>query len=151
MSGNRYPWVPREYYPAVMFACKMIRENGFFNKAIETAADYYGIDPGKLERHVRARQAAGQRGKKRGPMKWFVAGRYFGSDGSGFSLEEAEVVRGLTLDSVERRFSEDDMAFCKANDCGSSYSLARYHVIHGPFDTKAEAEEYAREWGKEWR
>lgn len=41
---NKYPYIPREYYPAVMFACKMVRESGYKNKAIRTAARYYGSD-----------------------------------------------------------------------------------------------------------
>lgn len=69
MSDYKYPYIPKDYYPAVMFACKMIRENGYFNKAISIASGYYGVDEGELSKHVRARQAAGQRGKKRGKFK----------------------------------------------------------------------------------
>lgn len=58
-----YPYIPKEYYPAVMFACKIIRENGWFNKAINTAAKYYGVNREELKSHVRARQGAGQRAK----------------------------------------------------------------------------------------
>lgn len=39
---SKYPWIPKEYYAAVMFACKMIRENGCCNKDVHIAADYYG-------------------------------------------------------------------------------------------------------------
>ena len=67
----KYPWVPKEYYPAVVFACKMIRENGYFNRAIHTAAKYYKVDEKKLESLVRERQAAGQKGKKRGTYKTY--------------------------------------------------------------------------------
>lgn len=61
MPKYKYPYIPREYYAAVMFACKMIQENGYFNKAIDTAAKYYRVDSEELERHVRKRQGAGQR------------------------------------------------------------------------------------------
>lgn len=67
----KYPWIPKEYYAAVMFACKMLREGGFFNRSVTTAANYYGVDPDVLAEHVRARQAAGQRGKKRGTYKTY--------------------------------------------------------------------------------
>lgn len=67
----KYPWVPKECYPAVVFACKMIRENGYFNRAIHTAAKYYKVDGKKLESLVRERQAAGQQGKKRGTYKTY--------------------------------------------------------------------------------
>ena len=45
MGEYKYPYVPKEYYPAVMFACKIIRQNGTFNKAINSSAKYYGVDP----------------------------------------------------------------------------------------------------------
>ena len=67
----KYPWIPREYYKPVMLACKMIRENGFFNKAIQTAANYYHVDQKELEQHVRKRQGAGQKGKHR-EYKYYV-------------------------------------------------------------------------------
>lgn len=69
MSDYKYPYIPKDYYPAVMFACNMIRENGCFNKAISIASGYYGVDEDELSKHVRARQAAGQIGKKRGKFK----------------------------------------------------------------------------------
>ena len=47
-----YPYIPKQYYAAVMFACKMIRENGYFNKAINTAANYYNVNPKEVEKHV---------------------------------------------------------------------------------------------------
>ena len=43
LSKYKYPYVPKEYYSAVMFACKLIRENGYFNKAIKTAAKYLSV------------------------------------------------------------------------------------------------------------
>lgn len=65
LSKYKYPYIPKEYYSAVMFACKMIRENGYFNKAIKAAAKYYDVDETTLEKHVRARQGAGQKGSTR--------------------------------------------------------------------------------------
>lgn len=69
--GYKYPYIPKQYYAAVMFACKMIRENGYFNKAISTAANYYNVDEDELAKHVRARQGAGQKGTTR-KYKWFL-------------------------------------------------------------------------------
>jgi hypothetical protein len=61
----KYPYIPKDYYPAVMLACKIIRERKAFHWAINSAVKYYGVDQEELERYVRARQAAGQRGRKR--------------------------------------------------------------------------------------
>lgn len=49
-------------YAPVMFACKMIRQDGYFNRAVSTAAKYYNVDADEVTNHVRARQAAGQQG-----------------------------------------------------------------------------------------
>ena len=65
MAEHKYPYIPKKYFKPVMFACKMIRENGYFNKAVQTAANYYGVDADEVAKHVRARQGAGQKGKKR--------------------------------------------------------------------------------------
>lgn len=65
MAEHKYPYIPKKYFKPVMFACKMIRENGYFNKAVQTAANYYGVDADEVAKHVRARQGAGQKGKTR--------------------------------------------------------------------------------------
>ena len=72
----KYPYIPKEYYAATMFACKLIREYGTFNRAISTAAGHYDVNEDELAKHVRARQAAGQKGKKRGKMQWFIVFPY---------------------------------------------------------------------------
>lgn len=145
MAEHKYPWVPREYFPAVMFACKMIRESGYFNKAIEAASEYYNVDEVELEKHVRARQAAGQRGRKRGSFKWFVAVPFVDSDAhpyDGGPGGRPRIVKGLTKESVERRFTKCDAGATKRNDYGGPYSLAYWTRIYGPFTSKSEAEEY---------
>ena len=71
--ASKYPYIAdKSLYAAVMYACKIIRETGHFNRAVNTAAKRYRIDAGRLETALRQRQAAGQTGKKRGKQKWFV-------------------------------------------------------------------------------
>lgn len=69
---SKYPWIPKEYYAAVMYACKLIRDNGNYNKSIRIASNYYDVDEDTLSKHVRARQAAGQKGKTR-KYKYYVS------------------------------------------------------------------------------
>ena len=72
-NGYTYPYIPKKIYPAVMYACKMIRENGYFNKAIRAASNYYGIDEDAITEHVRKRIAAGKKAKyKPFRYKYFV-------------------------------------------------------------------------------
>jgi len=142
MPNYKYPYVPKDYYPAVMFACKMIRDNGYFNKAISTAADYYGVDELELERHVRARQGAGQKGKKRGSMKWFAVIEFHGTDAGGEHRSKQFAVRGKSCSTVERRFFKQDMDYNRRNDYGGSYAPYVTHNVFGPFDTESEALEW---------
>ena len=55
-----------------MYACKLIREHGNYNKAIRIASSHYDVDADTLSKHVRARQAAGQKGKTR-KYKYYVS------------------------------------------------------------------------------
>lgn len=78
MSNDyKYPYIPYEYYGAVMMACRMIREDGFFNKDTEIAANYFDVDVDEVRKHVRKRQGAGQRGKTR-KYKWYACAVYRG-------------------------------------------------------------------------
>lgn len=72
MSNYKFPYIPKEYYAAVMFAAKMVREEGTFNRAVKIASDYYGVDQEEVAKHLRKRQAAGQKGKKRASYHWYV-------------------------------------------------------------------------------
>lgn len=70
----KYPYIPRGYYPAVMYACKLIRENGYFNQAVKRASNYYDVDEEEVARYVRERQGAGQKGKSRKYKYYVVCG-----------------------------------------------------------------------------
>ena len=148
MSEYKYPYIPKEYYPAVMYACKLVRETGYKNKAIERAANYYGVDEDKVRKHFEARNAAGCKVKlaaKGRKYKYFVVGVFFGSDAQGETGYPAKVVvcRGLTKDTVSSRFTESDMRFDMAHDYGGAYSAYRYHKVLSEHDTAEEAQKAA--------
>lgn len=71
MGNYKYPFIPKEYYPAVMYACNCIRKYGTFNVAVNTAAKAYGVDRETVAKYVRERQGTGQKGTKR-DYKYFV-------------------------------------------------------------------------------
>lgn len=55
-----YPYIgDKQMYAAVMYACQLLRV------AVDHACAKYGVDREELERHVKARAAAGQRMKGR--------------------------------------------------------------------------------------
>lgn len=142
----KYPYIPKEYYAAVMFACKMVRQSGYKNKAIKTAARYYSVDEDELRRHFEARAAAGAKGKGNTgkKFKYFVVATYFGCDAQGFDEAPAkvEIVKGISKKTVKNRFSEADLNYDRRNDTGSSYSLYRHHTIMAECETKEEAEKF---------
>lgn len=74
MSEYKYPYIPKDYYPAVMYACNCIKKYGTFNVACEAAANKYGVDSDIVKKHVRARQGAGQKNKTRSYKYYVVVG-----------------------------------------------------------------------------
>ena len=146
-----YPWIPREYYPAVMGACKMIRETGYFNKAVSYFADKYNVDSEELSKHIRARQAAGQKGKScksaGRKYKWFIVVETVWCDAnSEFVYNCPEVLKGLSANSVVRRFSERDYWLTVKSDYGGSYAPVYGHKAIAEFQTEAEAKKALPTW-----
>lgn len=144
MKRHKYPYIPRDYYPAVMFACRIIRESGNFNRAIRASASYYGVDATLLADHVRKRQGAGQSGRRRGSYRWFVVRTQSWSEGSGYGTSSYEVVKGLSVDSVSRRFSNRNHRMTVANDYGGAYAPCWSSEVFGPYPTEGEAEDEMR-------
>lgn len=141
MSDYKYPYIPREYYAAVMYACKMIRQYGNFNRSVRIAANYYDVDEETLAEHIRKRQAAGQKVKTTGrKYKYFVVAEYTErNEGSEKRITNLTVEKGLSKESVERKFLSSDERFDRRNDTGGYYSCIRYHVAISEHETKEEA------------
>ena len=143
---SKYPFIAnKKLYAAVMFACKMIREDGFFNKAVDRAANYYGVDVEDVKKEVRLRQSAGQSGKPRGKMKWFIV-----CDNRGDiyynTLSNFRIKRGKTSETVKRR-NESWGEFCYHMESDTHDDIE----VVGEYETKKEAEENFRlETIEEW-
>lgn len=127
-----------------MYACKMIREDGYFHKAIEAAADYYGVDEKEIEKHVRARQAAGQKGVAAGrKYKYYISIPLRSNDAGYFERGFPRVIRASSLENAEKHFDDSDFDRTIAEDYGGSYAFSYYHQIIGNKDgytSKSDAE-----------
>ena len=143
----KYPYIPdKRMFAAVMCACHMIRESGWFNKAVSYAADKFNVDEDDLAKHIRERQAAGQRKKqtaKGRKYKWFISEKWVRSeaDGEGHSLG-LSVFRASSPHNAEHKFSEEDLNNTIRNDYGGNYAPVFSHHVRGNPDgypTKAEA------------
>ena len=134
----QYPLVPRKYWPAVQFACKMIRENGYRNKAIRIAANYYGVDEDELSKHVAARSAAGKRPKGY-KMKWFVVATNITCEADFEPSWSFSYYNGKNKDTIWQRVAAVNSDFNRSNDTGSCWSPRKSSNIVGEFTTKEEA------------
>lgn len=126
----KYPYIPKEYYAATMFACKMIRGNGYFNKAINIAANYYMLDKEELRKHVVARTTAGKKLKSETgyKMKTYEVIIACACDANPEPSYRVEKVKGKSEESVRKRFEENCLRFTRRNDTGSNYSP--YEYVH---------------------
>lgn len=142
---SKYPYIhDKTMYCAVMFACKLIRETRYFNKAVETAAEYYGVDEEELKRHIRERQAAGQKGKAKGrKYRWFILVKYDMTDAQGYyEYNDYRIVRATSHTNAIHHFAEADIRETKQSDYGGSYSPLIGHTVvgeHDGYETKSEA------------
>lgn len=147
-----YPFIDKDYYPAVMFAEKMIRDGEYFGLAAYKAARYYGVDKDAVQRYLSERQrirTAARPYKKPSASKgkryyWFVVEAGEGNDAGNYQINEVFVVRGLTKDSVENRYEKYDHEKTRDCDTGSAYSPYFFHRATGPFNTEADAKDAAK-------
>ena len=130
MNKYKYPYIPKEYYAATMFACKMIRENGYFNRAIEIASRYYDVDSEELKYHVNARKNAGENKHNKGKkLKYFVVERVAETcEGSDFNCYYT-IRRKFSKKSLQKELNLEDKKETITKDTGSYYSPSYYSYI----------------------
>ena len=146
MREYKYPYIPKEYYAAVMFACKMIRENGNFNKAVKIAAIYYDVDEQDVKKHVRARQSAGQKGTTRKYKYYKYAvfkGALYGDEGycTWWGLSTQFVFSNLIY-GVIKASSESNAQIQLGEKYERRFEDALLTVGFKEFDKKSDAENY---------
>lgn len=133
----------KSLYAATMFACKLIREKGWFNKACQKAADYYDVDVDEVKRCVRARQSAGQkRANANSPKrkyKYFLAWGITANDMGERLTDGCAIVRGLSLESVKRTLARRDDERSRRDYSDSVYAPCYFHFVDGPYETEDDA------------
>lgn len=146
MSDYKYPLIKggKAMVAATLGACSWIRTSGNFNRAISYYANKYGVDRDELEANVRARQAAGQKGRKPATkgrtFKWFLVCEVSWSDAAPEkNYCDPQVLKGLSKKTVERRFVDQDWKKSAMNDYGGSYAPVFHHEAIAEFDSEADA------------
>ena len=139
----KYPYIPdKTLYAAVMYACKMIRETGWFNKAVEEASDYYDVPEEDIAREIRKRQSVGQKNSsKKRKYKWYIVDEYehfqYRDDCEEYVSNPYRFKVVRAIDRIHAGKTSDPFAWGADNEC---YSEICRHVI-GEYETKKEAEE----------
>lgn len=138
-DGYKYPLIPKKYYPAVMFACKMIRQGTGRNVACRRAANYYDVDEDAVSHHVAMRAGAGNKGKKK-THTWVVWTDHRGNVFhccSRSSFEKA--YRGYNEDLhkiVCGEFTDKTKAQDFCNELNEKYTCLDDAQMKGAFDGK---------------
>lgn len=134
----KYPYIAnKDMYAAVMGACAWIREDGYFNKAVDYYAKKHNVDKDALAKEIRKRQSAGQVNKKRGNYKYYIVQKHCSScEGSSNTIVNTRIVKALNSSNACTNY--------KNHDTGSYYDLDYYDIAIEEFDTKKEAEHYIK-------
>lgn len=153
MSSYKYPFITggKNMVAATLGACSYIRATGYFNKAISYYAQKYNVNEYELTQNVRARQAAGQ--KKRAPVskgkkyKWFLICQTVWCEADGVTdYDNPVIVKGLSKETVHRRFTDSDWYATIRNDYGGSYAPVYGHQVIAEFDNEHDAVRAGEHW-----
>lgn len=148
MSTYKYPYISggKNMVAAVLGACQYIRETGYFNKAVSYYSSKYSVDRRELERNIRARQAAGQKGKKR-KYYWYIVEEYNWCDAQ-IPCACQETFSRLSL---RKATSEENACKCFGDETGSSWDNYHQEIAVGRYDTRDEALQDQRLWDDQYR
>lgn len=149
MKRYDYPFVPKEIYPAVMFAEKMIKEGESFGMAAYKSANYYCVDFDELKHQLAIRQGVRRRGRpsvnKGKTYKYYVVAYVSFVEATGsFDCISVSVDKGLSRETVENKYDEADFRRTRHHDTGSAWSPSFFHRVVGEYDTKEEAEQASK-------
>lgn len=153
MGSYKYPYIPKEYYPAVMYACSNIRKYKTFHWAVNAATKKYGVDAEKVAKYVRERQGAGQKGKSRSYKFYVVCGwsdEWVGYPGDELLWSQADpqkwrenrrfcgkVIRAMNEENMRKQIPHGHI-----DNSGRMSGWCLTNAMVTEFSTKQEAEEY---------
>lgn len=126
--------VPREYYPAVMFARKMIRAGTPPPLAFHRAGTYYGVATSDVASWFGRMRGSAPAKSPRAPKRyywWFVTTACDANPEQ--YITESGIEHTSNFNTFCRRKSDECEAFSRHNDTGSSYSPYQclYHSVTG--------------------
>lgn len=131
-----YPWIPKEYYPAVM---RVVEDYGdsqdeeWLNQLINLYSTRFWVDRREVAKHVKIRLRA-----ERNIPSWFIVVKVVWKNGEP-SYMSPWIYSGFSAESVEDRFFNDDWKESVHYDYISEDSIVIEHKAIAEFDTQEEA------------
>lgn len=137
MDNNyKYPYIEdHDLFCAVSYACKLIRENGWYNKDTERAARYYHVDVSDVRREVSRRANAGRKAKpqtkKQKYRYYIVAEEAFIGDSFEGSVSYPKVIKATSYENAAKRYSASDHKRTIHEAYGGNYEPLFSHSVYG--------------------
>ena len=135
-----YPWIPKEYYPAVMYVayyCHGRYDEELFEYYVNKAASKYRVDREILADHARIRVKAEQR-----YCKYYIVLTCNQVGGYEPDYGSAHTERALSPSDVYKRWERLDQ---QHNAVGDG-SVTRSHVVIAEFEDGGEAAQALPRW-----
>lgn len=134
---SKYPYIPdKKMYAAVMGACKWIREEGYFNKAVKYYSEKYSVNPDELAKHIRTRQAVGQKGKSK-TYKWYIVDKREQSYGEIHEYNNPRIVKATSVENATKQRGKEYWRDMQRSF--DSIGLVLWDEVLGEYNTRQEA------------
>ena len=137
-----YPWIPKEYYPAVM---RVVEDYGdsqdeeWLNQLINLYSTRFWVDRREVAKHVKIRLRA-----ERNIPRWFLVAMRIATDGSEPYYLRPIVMEGWSAEAVVEPYFNFDWKENVNSDFFDYVYTHRSHEAIAEFDTKEEAEDALR-------
>lgn len=131
-------FIPKDIYPAVMFARKIMRSGENVGLAVYKAAKYYGVDSSQVAQWLNGKKKTTPKDKK---LKFCWNVIWVSSDYDGvWSLESKNIFQTDNRSNYSRKIARECANRSRRNDSGSVYSLFyTYDIAPKLYATKNEA------------
>lgn len=131
-------FIPKDVYPAVMFARQIMRSGESVGLAVYKAAKYYDVDSSKVAQWLNGKKKITQKDKK---LKFCWNVIWQSSDYAGvWSFERKSIFQTDNRSNYSRKLSRECLNRSRRNDTGSIFSLFySYDIAPKLYATKNEA------------
>lgn len=139
-------FIPKDIYPAVMFARQMMRGGESVGLAVYKAAKYYSVDQSKVAQWLNGKKQQKKQITQKMKFCWDIV--WQSSDYSGvWVIDQKTIFQTNNRVNSGRKISRECLNRSRHNDTGSIYSLFYTHTIAPKlYTTKAEAEKELKKY-----